>query len=165
MEKTLGTRIGDLRRERGLKQDEIAEKLGVSAQAVSKWENDVSCPDIMMLPKLAKILEVSVDELLSEDGERLLETTYLPPEKRKSINEMMLRIRMDCDGDVKIRVNLPIAIIKAILESGGSFDGISFGPMTGKIDFEKIIMMVDSGMVGKLVELDAEDVHIEIVVE
>lgn len=47
---TLGKRIGQLRRARGMKQDELAEKLGVTPQAVSKWENDVSSPDISLLP-------------------------------------------------------------------------------------------------------------------
>ena len=65
MEKTLGTRIAALRKEKGLTQEELAEKLGVSSQAVSKWENDLSCPDIMLLPSLAKIFDTTVDELLS----------------------------------------------------------------------------------------------------
>ena len=61
---TLGKRIAMLRKEKGLTQEQLAEKVGVSAQAVSKWENDVSCPDITLLPLLADILGVSVDELL-----------------------------------------------------------------------------------------------------
>ena len=65
MKKTLGERIAEKRKARGLKQDELAEMLGVSAQAVSKWENDVSCPDIMTLPSLAEKLGCTVDELLT----------------------------------------------------------------------------------------------------
>ncbi|MBR6039909.1 MAG: helix-turn-helix transcriptional regulator [Clostridia bacterium] len=61
---TLGKRIAMLRKEKGLTQEQLAEKVGVSAQAVSKWENDVSCPDITLLPLLADILGVTVDELL-----------------------------------------------------------------------------------------------------
>lgn len=49
---TLGKRIAKLRREKGLKQDQLAEKLSVSLQAVSKWENDQTCPDIGLLPEL-----------------------------------------------------------------------------------------------------------------
>ena len=52
---TLGQKIGSLRREKEWTQEELAEKLGVSAQAVSKWENDVSCPDIMLLPEISKL--------------------------------------------------------------------------------------------------------------
>lgn len=61
---SMGKRITALRKEKGLTQEQLAEKLGVSAQAVSKWENDVSCPDISILKELAAVLGVSTDELL-----------------------------------------------------------------------------------------------------
>ena len=61
---TLGRRIAALRKEKGMTQEQLAEKVGISAQAVSKWENDVSCPDITLLPLLAELFGVSVDELL-----------------------------------------------------------------------------------------------------
>ena len=64
MEETIGKRIGQNRKRLGLTQDQLAEKLGVTAQAVSKWENDQSCPDINMLPKLAEIFGITVDALL-----------------------------------------------------------------------------------------------------
>lgn len=64
MESTLGKRIAINRKRLGLTQDQLAEKLGITAQAVSKWENDLSCPDISILPKLADIFEISIDELL-----------------------------------------------------------------------------------------------------
>lgn len=51
MSQTLGQRIAELRKKEGLTQEELAEKLGVSPQAVSKWENDISCPDIMSIPR------------------------------------------------------------------------------------------------------------------
>ncbi len=50
-----------------LTQEELAEKLNVSPQTVSKWENGASCPDITMLPTLAEIFRASVDELLGYD--------------------------------------------------------------------------------------------------
>ena len=64
MEQTLGKRIMENRKKLGLTQDQLAEKLGVTAQAVSKWENDQSCPDITMLPKLAEIVGTTTDTLL-----------------------------------------------------------------------------------------------------
>lgn len=64
MEETLGKRIVMSRKRLGLTQDALAELLGVTAQAVSKWENDQSCPDITMLPKLAEVFGISTDELL-----------------------------------------------------------------------------------------------------
>lgn len=67
MEITLGKRIVQNRKRLGLTQDQLAEKLGVTAQAVSKWENDQSCPDITILPKLAGIFHVTTDELLGHE--------------------------------------------------------------------------------------------------
>ena len=64
MEETLGKRIVANRKKKGMTQDQLAEKLGITAQAVSKWENDQSCPDIAMLPKLAEIFGISTDALL-----------------------------------------------------------------------------------------------------
>lgn len=64
MEQTLGNRISTLRKKMKLTQDQLAEQLGVTPQAISKWENDQSCPDITMLPRLAEIFGCSTDELL-----------------------------------------------------------------------------------------------------
>ena len=80
MESTLGKRISEQRKKLSLTQEELAEKLGVSAQAVSKWENDVSCPDILLLPEIAKLFGVTVDALLSGKAEP--EIIYVPEEER-----------------------------------------------------------------------------------
>lgn len=63
-EQTLGAMIAALRKEKGMTQLELANQLGVTDKAVSKWERDLSCPDVHSLPKLAQILGVSVDELM-----------------------------------------------------------------------------------------------------
>lgn len=60
----MGERITYLRKQKRLTQAQVAEQLGISAQAVSKWESGLSCPDIMTLVPLAQVLEVSTDELL-----------------------------------------------------------------------------------------------------
>ena len=64
MKKTLGTMIAELRKQHGMTQLELAEKMGVTDKAVSKWERDLSCPDINSLPNLAEVLGVSVEELM-----------------------------------------------------------------------------------------------------
>ncbi len=61
---TLGVMIASIRKERGMTQLDLAEKMGVTDKAVSKWERDLSCPDINSIPQLAEILGVSVDELM-----------------------------------------------------------------------------------------------------
>lgn len=62
---TMGEMIAALRRERGMTQRELAEQMNVTDKAVSKWERDLSCPDINSIPKLAQILGVSVEELMN----------------------------------------------------------------------------------------------------
>ena len=64
MNKTLGTMIAELRKQHGMTQLELAEKMGVTDKAVSKWERDLSCPDINSIPNLAEIFGVSVEELM-----------------------------------------------------------------------------------------------------
>lgn len=56
--------IASLRKESGLTQSELAEKMGVTDKAVSKWERDVCCPDVSTIPKLSELFEVSVDDLM-----------------------------------------------------------------------------------------------------
>ena len=70
MEQTLGKRISFYRKKLQLTQENLAEQLGVTAQAVSKWENDQSCPDITMLPRLAENFHCTTDELLGIEAAR-----------------------------------------------------------------------------------------------
>jgi len=61
--KTLSEQLLALRKSKGLTQEDLATQLGISYQAVSKWENGQSCPDIALLPRLAEIYEVTIDSL------------------------------------------------------------------------------------------------------
>ena len=60
----INEQIAFLRKQKGLTQEELAKSLGVTNQAVSKWESAQCCPDIALLPDIAKLFEVSVDELM-----------------------------------------------------------------------------------------------------
>ena len=61
---TFGSKVASLRKEKGMTQLELAQKMGVTDKAVSKWERDLSLPDVSSLPRLAEVLDVSVEELL-----------------------------------------------------------------------------------------------------
>lgn len=61
--KTVGERIAALRKDRGITQEGLAGIIGISSQAISKWENNVTMPDIMLLPIIADTLGVTIDEL------------------------------------------------------------------------------------------------------
>ena len=64
MKKSLGELIAELRKEKGLTQAQLASQMCVTDKAVSKWERDLSCPDINSIPRLAEILGVSVEQLM-----------------------------------------------------------------------------------------------------
>ena len=72
----LAANILKYRKKIGLSQDELAQKLGVTFQAVSKWENAKAAPDITFLPIMADVFECSIDDLFS----------YMPKSKREALN-------------------------------------------------------------------------------
>lgn len=156
MDMTLGKRIAQIRRAKGIKQDELAEKLGVTPQAVSKWENDVSCPDISLLPRLAELLGVTTDELLSGKKEETA-VRILPPEERRSIDDMMMRVIVDSKEGDKVRVNLPVSLVQMALEIGMEMPQFSGQDALKNIDLAKIIALVEKGAVGNLVEVESAE--------
>lgn len=83
MELKIGAKMAQLRRQKGLTQEQLAEKLGISAPAVSKWETDTSYPDITLLCPLARALDTSVDALLQ------FEEKLSPKEAAEKINDVL----------------------------------------------------------------------------
>lgn len=157
MNNTLGKRIAALRREKGMTQEDLAGFMGVSAQAVSKWENDLTCPDISALPQLAELLGVSVDELLSGKRETGPAVRLAAPEERRDISKMMLRVVVDSKVGDKVRVNLPMALLQAALDMGVEFSQISGKSTLKNIDLAQIMRLVEQGVVGNLVEAESVD--------
>lgn len=82
MKKTLGMTISELRKKQGMTQLDLANLMGVTDKAVSKWERDLSCPDINSFPHLAQVLNVSVDELLQVK-------TQPKVKEKKKVNEVV----------------------------------------------------------------------------
>ena len=156
MDMTIGKRIAFLRKEKGLTQEELAQHMGISPQAVSKWENDQTCPDISALPKLARLFGVTVDELL-EGKEALPAVRVLPPEERRDIKDMLLRITVDSAEGDRIRVNLPMALVEIAMEIGMEMPQINGNDALKGIDMKKVLEMVRLGFVGNLVEVDSAD--------
>ena len=164
MNETIGSRISKYRKEKGMTQEELASRLGVSSQAVSKWENDLSCPDISLLPALCQALGVTSDELLTG---KTNEVRLVPPAERKSLDELTLRVYVNsADGD-RVRVNLPMRLVKVCLEMGVDVSGNVGGSDALKnLDVEKIVALAEQGAIGKLVEVETGDGDtVEVVVE
>ncbi len=95
----IGNKIRELRKQRGLTQEQLAENVGVSFQAVSKWENNIALPDITLAPVLASYFGVSMDELfdfsLKEiecEIKKIVDEAYIfresdPAESKRILNE------------------------------------------------------------------------------
>ena len=66
-EKTIGEKIREYRQKKGLTQDSLAAELHISSQAISKWENGQTMPDINLLVPISKVLEISLNDLLGTD--------------------------------------------------------------------------------------------------
>ena len=166
MKETIGNRIQKFRKEKGLTQEELGAKLGLSSQAVSKWENDASCPDISLLPQLCRLLGVTADELLSGKTDTV---QVVPQEKRKPFDELVMRVLVNSSEGDKVRVNLPMTLVKLAMEIGMDVVpnmGGEHGEMLKSIDMEKVVKMVENGLIGKLVEVEsAEGDTVEVVVE
>lgn len=82
--KHTGTKIAKLRRSSGMTQEELGRHLSVSAQAVSKWENGDSLPDLPLIVKLANLYDCSTDYLLGREGG----LTSLIPQIRETFHQM-----------------------------------------------------------------------------
>ena len=161
--KTLGQNIADRRKLLRMTQEDLADKLNITAQAVSKWENDISVPDLSLLVALADLFEVSLDELVRNKGE---ETKLVPEEVRKPLDKMVLRLVVDSSDGDKIKINLPMALVKmGLMMSGEHKINVGNVDLSG-IDFDQVLMMASEGVIGKLLEIESSDGDIvEIFVE
>ena len=98
----LSTKLKELRAKRDMSQAELAEILGVTQQAVGRWEKELNMPDIETLNKIADYFHVTTDELLGRDAPKAIPAKEapapptilmraeqdLPPEKRKLLEDM-----------------------------------------------------------------------------
>lgn len=163
---TIGKRIAKYRKNRNLTQEQLAEKLGVSPQAISKWENDASCPDISLLPHLSRELGISTDELLTGKCEMV---QLVPENQRKPLEELVFRVRINSAEGDRVRINLPMMLVKLSMEIGADVMpnvGGDHADMLKSIDMNKVVEMVEKGLIGKLVEIESADGDIvEVVVE
>ena len=151
---TIGKNIAIHRKEKGITQEQLAEICHVSPQAVSKWENDISCPDITLLKPIARAFGISVDALL-DDGS----TPPVSLSENEIVKGKLLKIRI-LDKDNKVNINLPTALIELLLQSGNISDKLEFNGkknIINSIDFQKILEMASLGVFGKIVEIESED--------
>ncbi|MBQ8764157.1 MAG: helix-turn-helix transcriptional regulator [Clostridia bacterium] len=158
----LGKNISERRKAMGITQEELAANLGVSPQAVSKWENNLSCPDISLLPDISKLFGISVDELLgvmplSEKTEQTKEeSAYTAPEAaneepvysgKKATKLLIVTERNGKTTNIKF----PIGIVRFGLNIGGIFGGLT-GEQANSIE-----NAIRTGLVGEILSVDGEN--------
>ena len=95
---TMGRRIAETRRSLELTQQDLADRVGVSPQAVSKWETDGSLPDVALLSPLAKTLGLDLDALVTGEGYGALPDA--PPAPRPYWGKILGEVTKDIHGDV-----------------------------------------------------------------
>ena len=105
----LGGKIKSLRKQKNISQEVVANYLGVSFQAVSKWENGNSVPDTEILTSLCQSLDISVNELLS--GEKLPVETY----PQRAEENMMNLLKENEDNRKNSTIQLVVGIVLGIL--------------------------------------------------
>ena len=150
---SLGEKISSLRKAQGLTQEQLAEKCSVSAQAVSKWENDLTAPDIALLPRLSELFGVTIDELLGVQRADVVAVDKATVD----VSKLLLKIRIiDGDGD-KLNFNFPLSVAERLISNGKLSVGEGFENLLDGIDFSQILPLVKEGAIGKLVDIDGSD--------
>lgn len=146
---TLGERIAHYRKQKNFTQEALAEKCSVSAQAISKWENDLCAPDVLLIPKLAELFGITCDELLGVSRE---EVTALNPELI-NVNKMLFRLKIiSTDGD-SVKINIPLSLAEVFLKTVKFKGDDEKSKVLEKIDFEQVVSLVKLGAVGKILEI------------
>ena len=157
---TFGQRFQRLRKEKNLTQEDIASKINITPQSISKWENDLSAPDISILPELAKILEVSLDELLTgkkTDTKVLEDYDY---------NKALLKILVNSAEGDEVTVNFPVALgvtlAKALTASNINGDNDA-KDLLKTIDFDQVFELIKKGIIGEIVNVKSAEGDVVIV--
>ncbi|MBQ8085361.1 MAG: helix-turn-helix transcriptional regulator [Lachnospiraceae bacterium] len=114
----IGKFIASCRKEQGMTQAALAEKLGISDRAVSKWETAKSLPDAGIMLELCELLNINVNELLS--GERIMTDTY-----NKKAEENLLAMRREVDEKNRQLLNLEILIVAPATIAGLLLCGVA----------------------------------------
>ena len=167
---TFGEKLNHLRKNAGLTQEDISSRLGISPQAVSKWENDLSCPDIMLLPEIAKLYGITVDELLNSadpEKEKKIEIPVAEKETKEKVEskksddkgELFIKVQVFSRQGDNINVKLPVALVKSvksILKSVSVNSSATNGIDISDIDFDMIFELIERGVIGDIVDITTQ---------
>ena len=154
----IGNNIAVLRKKKGITQEELANELGVSAQAVSKWENNSSCPDVSLLTKIADYFGVSVDALLRAQEDDIVDLAEEKEDNVKPDDKKNIVIKVTQQNGKENIIKVPFKFAKLGLNIGNMF-GLS------KDVSDKIATLAENDMTD-IVNIDTENgEHIEIMLD
>lgn len=152
---TIGSRIAQARKAKGYTQEEFSQLLGVTAQAVSKWENDISCPDIQLLPKIAEIMGMTLDELIT--GKTPCTTEVKEAPKPVDTSKLKFTINISKPDQRPVVVSLPFSAAKKFTRIGNGISGIVGNGSLSSDQIEEILSLVENGATGEVFRVEADD--------
>ncbi len=164
MSKTIGNNIAKFRKNIGMTQSEMAEKLNVSVQAVSKWENDISYPDLERIGQLAAILNTSAESIIN--GKEDVAETKLKSNIDFSKLLLLINVNVKSDKSVDLTLRIPVELFLKARENGTINLLIGeFGEDLPESAFDTVFEMVTAGVVGPIANINADNtsVNIEVV--
>lgn len=156
----IGNNISALRKKKGITQEELANELKVSSQAVSKWENNTSCPDISLLTQIADYFGVSVDDLLREQEEMIVDKAEENKDGnvKSSDDKKNIVIKVTQQNGKENIIKVPFKFVKL---------GLNIGAMFGldKDISEKIATLAQNDLTD-IINIDTENgEHVAIVLD
>ncbi len=151
---TIGSRIAKARKAKGYTQEEFSQLLDVTAQAVSKWENDVSCPDIQLLPKIAEILDMTTDEILTG---KVTDQKKTSTKATVDTSKLKININVARPGQNPVNISLPFVMIKNFAKIGNGISGIMGNGALEGVKLDEILTLVENGATGEILNVVSDD--------
>ena len=154
MKKTIGNNIAECRKKANMTQAELAEKMYVSVQAVSKWENDISRPDLERIGQLAKVLDTTVESIIySETGAK----TSLKRDIDYSNRLIVFTVNVHAGDDVDVIMRIPMELFLKAREDD-TLQAL-LGEYGSNIP-ESVFEMITDGVVGPIVTVNHEEASV-----
>ena len=156
MKEFIGEHIAYYRKKAGMTQEQLSEKMGVTAQAVSKWENGLTCPDLNSVARLSEILGVSVEQLIH--GDSALPSVKVVETPQVGRRVLCIHVQVKGPATTNVTVRFPVELILKAYEMG------SLESLVGdEAPFvEQAIEMIRQGTVGSLVDVETEETVVKL---
>ncbi len=155
---SIGENIARLRKEKGLTQAELGEKLRITNQAVSKWESGMTMPDIMLLPEIAKIFDVAIEELYSNDINISKKT--ITNKKALIENDNRILVISVENKDAMVKTRIPVKTIEALLTNKEIKDNIGVTEEESNLFYDML-----SSSSGDIVDVCKDNMNTRITIE